>query len=109
MKNLPTAAIGAALKKAKVLGGYSGCYGGLGARRWRRMRSRCGTGPWELEFADACRPLVIAGFHIVFVRMPEANTVGGIDGRHGIIAPAVGAGLRAAAIGQSCFALAQVI
>ena len=50
------------------------------------------------------------GYGVIFVHMPEGNTIGGIDGRHTVVAPTTtGIGLRAAAISHNGFPLPEII
>jgi hypothetical protein len=63
-----------------------------------------------LEFADTRGPVETAGRHVVFVGMPEANAIGGIDRGHAIIAPAaVGAELAPRASKHGSFSPPEVI
>src|SRR6266542_4922176 len=77
-----------------------------GSRCSGRCRSRAYAAA-EVEFADAGVPGAAAGCRVVFVHMPKRRPIG-IEGCHCIVAPAAGAGLRAAATEHDRFTLTEV-
>src|SRR6266446_8851981 len=57
------------------------------SRRSGRCRRRTYAASGKVEFADTRVPVETAGVRIVFVHVPEAHAIRGVDSGHAIVAP----------------------